>query len=406
MWLTLLVYQLVLILQSEAQNACLTHPTFREPDNSDITVVCGTNRMDLQILLCPIYFSGYNEFTMALNGLFSKPECKGTADWITSPPVLKFQFYITETSISACSNKLKITQEVGSGLFSDFSSVQSVNISGVVSSLDPNAGTITYRQEMMYLFSCRYPLQYLVNNTEMSVSGVNLAIKDNNGSFISTLSMQLFEDITYTTRLFVPPTGLMLKTRIFVEVRATNLTQRFNVLLDRCYATTSPYPVSSTSFDLFVGCTQDPQTVMGVNGEQQVARFSFEAFRFIEHKNRTVSTFYIHCATRLCETSFCRSLHQNCTSSVRRRRDVQSAQGTSVSDVATVTSGPIFTKVDSGKPTAPVSAVYQDLKQEEAVVGVSVAAGVFGLLCMVMLAVLVYRIHWEKSSKNKAFLFH
>jgi len=64
---------------------------------------------------------------------------------------------------------LQITQEVGSGLFSDFSSVQVVNISGVVNTLDPNAGTITYRQEMKYLFSCRYPLQYLINNTEMSV---------------------------------------------------------------------------------------------------------------------------------------------------------------------------------------------------------------------------------------------
>lgn len=63
----------------------------------------------------------------------------------------------------------QINQEVGTGLFSDFSSVQSVNISGVVNSLEPNAGTITYRQEMVYLFSCRYPLQYLVNNTEMSV---------------------------------------------------------------------------------------------------------------------------------------------------------------------------------------------------------------------------------------------
>lgn len=76
--------------------------------NSDITVVCGTNRMDLQILLCPIYYNGYNETTMALNGQFTKPECKGTADYTADPPVLKFQFFISETSISACSNKLTV----------------------------------------------------------------------------------------------------------------------------------------------------------------------------------------------------------------------------------------------------------------------------------------------------------
>lgn len=64
---------------------------------------------------------------------------------------------------------LQITQEMGSGVFSDYSNIQFVNISGIINSLDPSAGTITYRKEMMYLFSCRYPLQYLVNNTEMSV---------------------------------------------------------------------------------------------------------------------------------------------------------------------------------------------------------------------------------------------
>lgn len=35
------------------------------------------------------------------------------------------------------------------------------------------------------------------------------------------------KDYTYTTRLFIPPTGLMLKTRVFAEVRATNLTERY-----------------------------------------------------------------------------------------------------------------------------------------------------------------------------------
>ncbi|XP_051766911.1 zona pellucida-like domain-containing protein 1 [Ctenopharyngodon idella] len=404
MWPALLVCQLVLILQSEAQSPCLTHPTFRDPDNSDITVMCGTNRMDLYILLCPMYFYGYNESMVALNGHFAKPECRGTADWTANPPVLKFQFYITEPYISICSNKLTITQEVGSGLFSDFSSVQSVNISGVVNTQDPNAGTITYRQEMKYLFSCRYPLQYLINNTEMSVSGVSLAIKDNNGSFISTLSMLLFEDYTYTTRLFIPPTGLMLKTRVFVEVRATNLTERFNVLLDRCYTTTNPYPGNSTSFDLFVGCNHDLQTIMGVNGEQQVARFSFETFRFVEHRNRTVSTFYLHCTTRLCESSFCRSLRQNCSTPARKRREVQSAQGTSVSDVATVSSGPVITKVD--EPFAPVAAASEAQNAAEAVVGVSVAAGVFGALCVIMLAMLVYKIRRDKFSVDKSTLFH
>lgn len=40
----------------------------------------------------------------------------------------------------------------------------------------------------------------------------------------------------------------------------------------------------------------------------QKAYFSFEAFRFVEHKNQTVSTFYLHCVTRLCEVSSCSQL--------------------------------------------------------------------------------------------------
>lgn len=63
-----------------------------------------------------------------------------------------------------------MTEEIGTGVFSDFSSLQFINISGQIKSQDPVTGTVTYREEMMYMFSCRYPLQYLVSNiTEMTV---------------------------------------------------------------------------------------------------------------------------------------------------------------------------------------------------------------------------------------------
>lgn len=96
--------QTINIIRGYCDNCYLYYFT----DNSDITVVCGTNRMDLQILLCPMYFYGYNETMVALNGHFGKPECKGTADWTVDPPVMKFQFYITEPYISICSNKLTV----------------------------------------------------------------------------------------------------------------------------------------------------------------------------------------------------------------------------------------------------------------------------------------------------------
>ncbi|XP_015193213.1 zona pellucida-like domain-containing protein 1 isoform X2 [Lepisosteus oculatus] len=398
MWLPALVCLLGLFLRGEAVIDCTTHPTFRAPRNTDITVMCGTQRLELCILLCPVYFAGYNESLMALNSQHSSLDCHGTPDWSVDPPTLKFNFTISESSISTCNNKLKITQEVGSGLFSDYSSIQAVNISGIISSLDPSAGTITYRQEMTYMYSCRYPLQYLINNTEMSVTGVSLAIKDNNGSFISTLSMQLFEDRFYKVPLVIPSFGLQLKKRIFVEVKATNLTDRFYVLLDRCYATTTPFPVNSSYYDLFVGCTRDGQTVMGANGERQSAQFSFEAFRFVEHKNMTVSTFYLHCATRLCERTACVTVRPNCTGSARRRREVPSSPGTAVSEAATVTSGPIITRVDSGIPEASSFAGTASLASSRSLAGVAIATGALGVICVSLVGFIIFKI---RSSKLK-----
>ncbi|XP_036932983.1 zona pellucida-like domain-containing protein 1 [Acanthopagrus latus] len=379
MQLVILVCHLVLILRTEAQipDPCILSNTNRPPENSDITVVCGTEYMDLSIYICPVYQALYNESLMVLNNQYNKPECFGMADWSVTPPVLKFRFPINESAIISCNNNFKIIDHVGTGLFADFSNVQSVNISGTITSMDPSAGTITYRPQILYKFSCLYPMQYLLNNTKLGVSGVNLAIRDNNGSFISTLSMRLYKDGLYKERLTIPETGLNLKTKIYVAVVATNLTGRFNVLLDRCYATTSPYPTPSTFYDLFVGCTRDPQTKVELNGASQVAHFSFEAFRFVEHKNQTVSTFYLHCITRLCEVSSCSRLLPDC--SKRRKREVQE-----VSENATITSPAISVGKQTTEDAQTFSASY-GLPSESNYSSPVVAV----IICIIILAIVL-----------------
>ncbi|XP_040007043.1 zona pellucida-like domain-containing protein 1 [Xiphias gladius] len=406
MWLVLLTYQLATLLLAQARNACVGHSTFRSPANSDIKVLCGSQTVDLQILLCPIYFNGYNESLLALNSEHSKHQCKGTPDWAVDPPVVKFNFSITEEAITACSSKLTVTQEVGTGLFADFSHFQYINISGMICSEDPSTGAITYHQEVMYRFSCRYPLQYLINNTQMSVSGVSLAVKDNNGSFISTLSMRLYSDNSYSSMLQIPPGGLELKTRIFVEVKASNLTNRFNVLLDRCYATVSPLPINTTYHDLFVGCDRDGQTVMGVNGEQQAARFSFEAFRFVQNTDATLSTYYVHCVTRLCVNSFCPNVIQNCTTgtNLQRRRSIRKNEGTTVSDMATISSGPITTRLDNGENLNGyllASGGIQQTHINSTLLAVSVVAGIAGAICLTLVAFVVYQMYNSNIILNK-----
>ncbi|KAM9318719.1 zona pellucida-like domain-containing protein 1 [Pholidichthys leucotaenia] len=321
MRLVILVLHLGLILKTDAQipQSCILSNTNRPPENSDISVTCNTDSISLSIYLCPMYNSLYNESLMVLNDKVDKTECYGETNFTAVPPVLKFKLYLNESALADCGNNFQITAQPGSGPFSQISMVQHVNISGFVGSIDPNAGVITYKSQLLYKFSCKYPLQYLINNTELAVSGVNLAINDNNGSFISTLSMQLFEDAEYLFDMIIPPSGLNLKTKIYVSVKATNLTDRFHVLLDRCFTTTTPYSSQTPFYDLFVGCTTDPQTKVETNAEAQFAHFNFEAFRYTEHKNLTVSTFYVHCVTRLCEVDTCSSLY-NCDNNNKRKR--------------------------------------------------------------------------------------
>ncbi|KAM8834558.1 zona pellucida-like domain-containing protein 1 [Synchiropus picturatus] len=395
MWLNALLLLLPFLLLTRAQNACVGHPTFRSPSNADIQVMCGSQSIELQILVCPVFFNGYNDSLMSLNSQHSKPECKGTADWTVDPPVVKFNFSITEEGISQCGNSMIMTEEVGTGAFTDFSSVQYVTISGMVCTKDPSNAAITYHEEVMYFFSCRYPLQYLVNNTQMGVAGVSLAVKDNNGSFVSTLSMKLFSENSFSSVLLIPPGGLELKTRIYVEVKASNLTNRFNVLLDRCYATASPFPVNTTSYDLFVGCSQDGQTVMGVNGEEQMARFSFEAFRFIHQTDATLATYYLHCVTRLCLSSVCHNLTPNCTGNSRRRRAVQDDKGMTVSDVATVSSGPITTRLHSGEPQT---------HGDGATLAAAILGATVGAVCLTSLGFVTYNIYKSKMVLGRSIL--
>ncbi|KAM9729183.1 zona pellucida-like domain-containing protein 1 [Menidia menidia] len=401
MWLALLTYQLASLFTVRAQNACLGHPTFRAPANTDIEVFCGSQTVDLQILLCPVYFSGYNESLLALNSEHSLNRCRGTADWTVDPPVARFNVSITDEGIAACSSSLTVSQETGTGVFADFSLVQYINISGMVCSEDPEGGTITYRRDVMYRFSCRYPLQYLVNNTQISVAGTNLAVRDNNGSFISSLSMRLYADNSYSASLQIPPGGLELKTRIFVEVKASNLTSRFNVLLDRCWASASLFGSNASAYDLFVGCDRDGQTVLGTNGEQQEARFSFEAFRFVQSAAGSFSTYYIHCATRLCVNTICPTLTQNCTTNSRRRRSVTEEGETKVTDAATVSSGPITVHLDRGYLVTSGGLEQGDVT----VVAVSVVAGVSGAVCLILGAFVFYQKYKSKSASKKMSWF-
>ncbi|TWW74255.1 zona pellucida-like domain-containing protein 1 [Takifugu flavidus] len=366
---------LVSMAPSSRQLTCDNN--LRRPEYSDISVECGTASIGLAIQICPVVYTGYNESQLILNNVFDNWECKGTVDESVSPPVVRFTFPINATN--ACGSSFKTTSAPGTGIFSDFSNIQTVNISGAVRSQDPTTGIVTYNTELSYHYSCAYPLEYLINNTQVDVSASSIAVRDRNGSFISTLSMQLFSDINYTLPLVIPPLGIELRSNVYVQVQAVNLTNQYHVLMDRCYASISPYPTSSTFFNLFVPCSRDPMTVMHENGDSQHARFSFAAFRFLEQENQTVSTYYLHCITRLCEISKCSEFKQ-CNN--RKKRDVDSA---GVSDATTLSSMAIVTKNDQGLMSKE-EAGPSSRSEPGSRIGLGIAVGVLAVALVVGLA--------------------
>ncbi|XP_029923986.1 zona pellucida-like domain-containing protein 1 [Myripristis murdjan] len=352
----------------------------RRPEYTDISVDCGTSSIGLAILICPVMYTGYNESLLILNHLFDDPLCQGTLDETVTPPVVRFNFPLNMTN--SCGSTFMTTSAAGTGIFSDFSNIQTVNVSGVVRSHDPTTGTVTYNAELKYYYSCAYPLEYLINNTQIDVSASSIAVQDNNGSFISTLSMDLFSDVNYTSPLIIPTLGIELRTEVYVQVKATNLTDQYHVLLDRCYASISPHPNNSTFFNLFVSCSRDQMTSVHENGDSHHARFSFPAFRFIEQQNETVSTYYLHCITRLCDIGACSDFKQ-CNS--RRRRDVDSSVSDNGLTESTVLSSPvpIITKTEND-----LASKEQDVSGSgsNSTVGLGIAVGILTVAVIVALA--------------------
>ncbi|KAM6933300.1 zona pellucida-like domain-containing protein 1 [Xenentodon cancila] len=278
---------------------------------TDIAVPCGASAIDLDIQLCPVIYSGCSKSLLILNGSQGNVACDGTLNASVVPPVVRFSFPIGEGNASR--SNLLTSSSQGTGVFTDFSDIHSGNISGVVQSSDPTMGTITYNAELKCFYSCTYPLEYLINNTQVDVSSSSIALKDNNGSFISTLSMALYKDINYTTPLVIPPVGIELRTNVYVQV-------------------------------VCVQCSKDQLTTMLENRDSQRARFYFPAFRFIEQQNETISTYYLHCITRLCESGTCSTFKQ---CSMKRRRIVETTMAQESITEPSVLTGAIRAKTET-----------------------------------------------------------
>ncbi|XP_036393687.1 zona pellucida-like domain-containing protein 1 [Megalops cyprinoides] len=346
-WITLFVCETFLTYAQFNGYNCDANLHSRFPAERDISVSCGVQSIALKINFCPVLFSGYVDTDLALNGRHGDAQCRGVVNNSTFPSVVLFT--ISLNTLEVCGTALMVSTAQGANAFGSLSLVQIGNISGYVDTPDPPA-TISYLPGLLYKFSCSYPLEYLVNNTQLSPSSAAISVKDSNGTFISTLNLLLYNDSSYVQQLSVPVAGLTLKTRVFAAVKATNLDRRWSILMDYCYTTPSGNPSDELRYDLFSGCYKDPQTTVFENAKSQMGRFSFEVFRFVKHKNQKMSTVFLHCVTKLCRADDCSLLMPICGS--RKKRDVSEANSDPdlASGNAVITAGPIITRND-GAPT-------------------------------------------------------
>ncbi|KAM9318676.1 zona pellucida-like domain-containing protein 1 [Pholidichthys leucotaenia] len=324
----------------------------RTPDSSDLEVDCGSTMITLEINLCTAQWAGFNGTNLALNGKHNTTECQGSTDTSVDPPIIRYQLPVNDSQGNPCRESLQIVDETPdpSGPFSSFSSIQSLIITGSIVTSQSDQGVISYSTDLYYHFLCRYPLEYLINNTKITTASVSVATSENNGTFIEALKMSVFNDSDYSYPLVVPSGGLALRTRIYVEVKAVNLTGNLYILMDHCFATPTPYNMSGNEkHNFFTGCSVVQKTTVTINGLSMVARFDFEAFRFIQHRDQPESSIYMHCILRLCEPSKCQELLSACSSSRRKRSLVPFGEETNES--ATITTGPLYIAREASQTT-------------------------------------------------------
>ncbi|XP_035536411.1 zona pellucida-like domain-containing protein 1 [Morone saxatilis] len=356
----------------------------RTPDNSDLAVECGTSMITLEINLCTAQWAGFNSTDLALNGNHNTTMCLGDVDNSVNPPVIRYQLHVNNSQNNPCRQSLQIVDEAPdpAGPFSSFLTIQSVIITGYIDTPRADQGLISYSTDLYYHFSCRYPLEYLINNTQIVASSVSVATSDNNGTFIDTLKMGVFNDTDFSYPLVVPSTGLELRTRVYVEVKAVNLTGNFHVLLDHCFGTPTAYNTShSEQHNFFTGCSVDERTSVTSNGLSKTARFNFEAFRFVQHRDQAKSSIYLHCIMRLCEPSKCQELLSACNN--RRKRSL-TPFGEETTDSATVSVGPLYTASEDRPYAAAYSNDVASEKNDVNVTGLVVGV-VFGSAAAVLL---------------------
>ncbi|KAJ8378654.1 hypothetical protein AAFF_G00237780 [Aldrovandia affinis] len=131
----------------------------------DISASCGVQSITLKVNFCPVLFSGYVDTDLSLNGRHGDSQCRGVLNNNSFPTAVLFS--ISLSTLEACGSTLVVSTSQGPNAYGNLSMVQMGSVSGYIDTPDPPT-IISYLPGLLYKFSCSYPLEYLVNNTQLA----------------------------------------------------------------------------------------------------------------------------------------------------------------------------------------------------------------------------------------------
>lgn len=200
-------------------------------------------------------------------------------------------------------------------------------------------GVIFRSKQLKIDFACEFALDVLIGLERPIITisqHLQLELPELDGTI--TVSINAFEEETFTQ----PITGssiIKVPEPIFIKLEIDTASTNFNLQLKKCWATPSANPHDEENYifiDNYCGDSQeknDGNLVIMSNGMTHEATFQLASFTFL---NQLSDDIYIHCATRLCDSSI-DTCNVPCG---RKRRSILKFEHEH-SNVYTMTSGPI-----------------------------------------------------------------
>ncbi|MBN3298996.1 CUZD1 protein, partial [Amia calva] len=270
-------------------------------------VECSTDYMNVVIQRSYLDSMGYNGNDLYLNDQYCRPQISSTA--------VTFR-----VALNSCGT-------VSGGRISYTNDVRAYKSS---------TGEITRQSHMQLRVGC-----LMERDTMVQIMYVARERHTGNvtGSGRYSVKMAFFTSSYFNNQVFQSPYVVDLNQYLYVQVQLQSRDSNLVIFLDTCVASPSATDFVTRTYDLIRnGCKRDGTLYTYVSGSSNVARFRFNAFKFM----RVHPQVYLQCRVSVCQANDNSSrCSQGCLS--RRRRDVSPSL-----KKTTVVLGPIQLKGDEG----------------------------------------------------------